>query len=183
MTIVFAGGCFWCVEAVFQMLRGVEKVESGYAGAPHQPVPGKVASFPTYEQVSSGTTGHAEVVRVEYDPNIVTLEDLLAVFFSSHDPTTRNRQGADVGSQYRSAIFYTTPLQKTAAEAYMKKLEDEKTFSSPIVTELAPLEAFYPAEEYHKDYYRKNQENPYCQAVIDPKIAKLRQSYAHLLTS
>lgn len=172
-SIVFGGGCFWCVEAVFQMLRGVENVVSGYAGGGSE--------NPSYYKVVSESTGHAEVVKVEFDPSVVRLEDLLSVFFSSHDPTTRDRQGHDVGSQYRSVIFYTTPEQREAAEKFMKKLTDEQVFSKPIVTELEPLTKFYPAESYHQNYYRQNQDQPYCQVVIDPKIAKLRQTYAHLL--
>ncbi|MBI2444692.1 MAG: peptide-methionine (S)-S-oxide reductase MsrA [Candidatus Magasanikbacteria bacterium] len=172
-TIVFGGGCFWCLEAVFQMLRGVTAVVSGYTG-------GKMPN-PTYQQVSSEATGHAEVIKVEFDPSIITLDNLLAVFFTSHDPTTPNRQGNDVGTQYRSAIYYTTEAQKTAVESFIKKLTDEKTFDQPVITEVKPLEVFYPAEDYHQNYYRNNSEAPYCRAVINPKIAKLRQQYAPLL--
>ncbi len=172
-TIVFGGGCFWCVEAVFQMLRGVTGVTSGYTG-------GTVPN-PTYDQVSMGRTGHAEAIKIDYDPSVVKVSDLLAVFFSSHDPTTLNRQGHDVGTQYRSAIFYSTPEQKSEAEQYMKQLATDKTFANPIVTELNPLADFYPAESYHQNYYRSNPDQPYCQAMIDPKIAKLRKQYAHLL--
>ncbi len=172
-TIIFGGGCFWCMEAVFQMLRGVASVTSGYAG-------GKLEN-PSYEVVSSGTSGHVEVIKVDFDPNIVALDDLLSVFFSSHDPTTPNRQGNDVGPQYQSAIFYTTDEQKATIEAFIGKLTEEKTFSKPIITDLHPLLAFYPAEKYHQNYYRNNSDQPYCQFVIDPKIAKLRKNYAHLL--
>ncbi|OGH64190.1 MAG: peptide-methionine (S)-S-oxide reductase [Candidatus Magasanikbacteria bacterium RIFCSPHIGHO2_01_FULL_41_23] len=173
-TIVFGGGCFWCIEAVFQMLRGVESVTSGYAGGEK--------SDPNYYQVVNGNSGHAEVVQIEYDPVAVSLENLYAVFFTTHDPTTRNRQGADVGTQYRSVIYYTTPEQKIAAENYIEKLTDAKVFVNPIVTELEALQKFYPAETYHQNYYQNNQDsNPYCQVVIDPKIAKIRQQYAHLL--
>lgn len=161
------------MQAMFQMLRGVESVTSGYAGGDKP--------NPTYGQVSAEVTGHAEVIEIKFDPSIVKLEDLFAVFFTSHDPTSRNRQGADTGTQYRSVILYTTPEQKTAAEMFMKKLTDEGTFSKPIVTELELLPAFYPAEQYHQNYYRNNQDQPYCQAVIDPKIAKLRKTFAHLL--
>lgn len=171
--MVFGGGCFWCVEAVFQLLRGVESVTSGYTGG--------AMPNPTYRAVSNEDTGHVEAVKVEYDPAVVKVEDLLAVFFSSHDPTTRNRQGNDVGTQYRSAIFYTTDTQKITAENYMKKLADDQTFSGPIVTELEPLGTFYPAEAYHQNYYRNNSDQPYCQVMIDPKVAKLRKEYAHLL--
>jgi peptide-methionine (S)-S-oxide reductase len=172
-TIVFGGGCFWCVEAIFQMLKGVESVTSGYAG-------GDMPN-PSYEQVSRQRTGHAEVVRVVFDPSVVTLETLLAVFFTSHDPTTVNRQGGDVGEQYRSAVYYTDEAQKLVIESFIKKLTDDKTFSKPIVTEVKPLGAFYEAEGYHQNYYENNQDAPYCQAVIDPKIVKLRKTFAHLL--
>ncbi len=172
-SIVFGGGCFWCTEAVFQMLEGVTGVSSGYTG-------GTVPN-PTYEQVCSGRTGHAEAIKIEYDPSKVKVSDLLAVFFSSHDPTTLNRQGNDVGTQYRSAIFYSTPEQKTAAEAFIAELVAEKTFVDPIVTTLEPAAEFFPAEQYHQNYYQNNQSQPYCQFMIDPKIAKLRQKYAHLL--
>lgn len=172
--IIFGGGCFWCIEAVFQMLKGVESVTSGYTGGEKD--------NPNYFQVSTGNSGHAEVVQIEYDSNIISLENLYAVFFTAHDPTTPDRQGGDVGMQYRSVIYYTTPEQKTAAEQYMKKLFDEKVYSRPLVTELEPLQKFYPAEEYHQNYYQNNQDvNPYCQVVIDPKIAKIRASFAHLL--
>lgn len=172
-TIIFGGGCFWCVEAVFQMLNGVISVTSGYAGGrrPH----------PSYEEVSAELTGHAEVVKVAFDPSIVTLNDLLTVFFTTHDPTTLNQQGADVGTQYRSAIYFTYPEQKTAIEAFIKQLVDDRIFAKPIVTELKNLDAFYQAEAYHQNYYQQNQDKPYCQAVINPKIAKLRQKYTHLL--
>lgn len=171
--IVFAGGCFWCMEAVFQMLKGVVSVTSGYAG-------GKRAN-PTYEEVSAELTGHAEVVEVIFDPAVIQLEDLLAVFFTTHDPTTMNQQGNDIGTQYRSAIYFLKPEQKRAAQKFIEKLKMDEVFSRPIVTELQPLEVFYPAEQYHQNYYNNNQDKPYCQAVISPKIAKLRQQYAHLL--
>ena len=164
-----AGGCFWCLEAAFQQLKGVEKVESGYAG-------GHVAN-PSYEQVCTGTTGHAEVLQITFDPAIISFDDLLHVFFTIHDPTTLNRQGGDVGTQYRSAIFYHTPQQKAAAERVIAELQAEKVWDDPIVTELKPLEAFYPAEEYHRDYYRRNPNQGYCRAVIAPKVAKIRKLY------
>ena len=172
--IVLGGGCFWCIEAVYQMLDGVIKVTSGYAGG--------ADDKPNYYSVSSEKTGHAEVIEVEYDPSVLTLENLYAVFFTAHDPTTRNQQGADKGTQYRSVILYTTSEQKTEAEKYMQKLAAEKVYSNPIVTELDPLQKFFPAEDYHQNYYAQNKDaNPYCQVVIDPKIAKIRASFAHLL--
>ncbi len=171
--IVFAGGCFWCTEAIFRRLRGVETVHVGYAG-------GSMKN-PPYEAVSSGSTGHAEAVQVEFDPSVISLETLLSVFFATHDPTSLNRQGADVGTQYRSAIFYASEEQRATVDAYIKKLEQEKTFSNPIVTEIKPLDAFYEAEGYHQEYYEKNAGQPYCQVVIDPKIAKLRRQFAPFL--
>ena len=164
-----AGGCFWCLEAAFQDLKGVERVQSGYAG-------GRVAN-PSYEQVCTGTTGHAEVVQITFDPEMVSFDDLLHVFFTIHDPTTLNQQGVDVGTQYRSAIFYHTPDQKAAAERVMAELQSEHVWDDPIVTELKPLEAFYPAEEYHRDYYRRNPTQGYCSAVIAPKVAKVRKLF------
>lgn len=172
-TIVFGGGCFWCVEAVFKRLRGVVLVLPGYAGG--------IKNNPTYFAVSSGISDHAEVIKVEFDPTQIQLEDLLAVFFSSHDPTSLNRQGNDVGEQYRSAVYYTSESQKDFVQKYIQKLEDEKIFSSTIVTELRPLDMFYEAENYHKNYYDQNRDQPYCQFVIDPKIAKLRKQFSHLL--
>ncbi|HEY9283675.1 MAG TPA: peptide-methionine (S)-S-oxide reductase MsrA [Pyrinomonadaceae bacterium] len=166
---VLAGGCFWCVEAVFDELRGVERVESGYAG-------GAVAN-PSYEQVCTGATGHAEVVRVTYDPGVVSYRDLLGVFFSTHDPTQLNRQGADVGTQYRSAVFYETPEQREAAEQMIAELEAERVWDGRVVTTLEPLTEFYPAEEYHRDYYRRNPNQGYCRAVIAPKVAKFRKQF------
>jgi len=168
-TATLAGGCFWCLEAAFQDLKGVESVQSGYAG-------GRVAN-PSYEDVCTGTTGHAEVVQITFDPQVVTFEDLLHVFFTIHDPTTLNRQGADVGTQYRSAIFYHSPEQKATAERVIAELQAEKLWDEPVVTELKPLEAFYPAEEYHRDYYRRNPNQGYCRAVIAPKVAKVRKLY------
>jgi peptide-methionine (S)-S-oxide reductase len=164
-----AGGCFWCLEAVFDELRGVERVESGYAGGD--------AGDPTYEQVCSGATGHAEVVQITFDPAVVSFRDLLGVFFSTHDPTTPNRQGADVGTQYRSAIFYHSPAQKETAESFVKEIDAARLWPAPVVTEIAPLTQFYPAEDYHRDYYRRNPAQGYCRAVIEPKVAKFRKQY------
>jgi peptide-methionine (S)-S-oxide reductase len=170
-----AGGCFWCLEAVYLNVRGVEKVESGYAG-------GRGAN-PTYEAVCSGQTGHAEVVQVTYDPAVISYRELLEIFFTIHDPTTLNRQGADSGTQYRSAIFYHSPSQKAEAEQMVATLEREKVFDAPIVTQLAPLDRFYPAEEYHRDYYRRNPDQGYCRAVIAPKVSKLRKQWEKKLKS
>jgi peptide-methionine (S)-S-oxide reductase len=163
------GGCFWCVEAVFDELRGVESVESGYAG-------GTVAN-PSYQQVCSGRTGHAEVVQVRFDPREISYKEILEVFFTIHDPTTLNRQGHDVGTQYRSAIFFDSPEQKRIAEETIGQLNAAKLWDHPIVTEVKPLTAFYPAEEYHRDYYQRNPEQPYCQVVIAPKVAKARKHF------
>ena len=164
-----AGGCFWCLEAAFGQLRGVERVQSGYSG-------GHVPS-PSYEDVCTGTTGHAEVVQITFDPQVVPFRDLLHVFFTIHDPTTPDRQGGDVGTQYRSAIFYHTPEQKAEAERVIAELEAEKVWDDPIVTQVTPFEKFYPAEEYHRDYYRRNPDQGYCRAVIAPKVAKVRKLY------
>lgn len=170
-TAIFAGGCFWCTEAIFQNLKGVLSVLPGYSG-------GHIEN-PTYEQVSNGDTGHAECTKIEFDPNVIKFSDLLNVFLATHDPTTKNRQGNDVGEQYRSVIFYTTPGQKVDAEKFI--LEAQKEFDTPIVTEIEPLEKFYVAENYHQDYYKNNPGNPYCQVVIDPKVQKFRKKFAHLL--
>lgn len=164
-TATFAGGCFWCTEAIFKRLKGVTSVVSGYAG-------GSMKN-PSYDAVSSGTTGHAEAVQVEYDPKIISYETLLDVFWATHNPTTLNRQGADVGSQYRSAIFYHTEEQKEKAEASMKQQEKEGLYDNPIVTEIAPFAEFYTAEQYHQNYYDANPSYPYCSVVIDPKVKKL----------
>ncbi len=172
-SIVFGGGCFWCVEAIFQRLKGVESVVSGYAGGDK--------NNPSYFSVSSGNTGHAEVIHVEFDPTIISFETMLSVFFSAHDPTSMNRQGNDVGEQYRSVIFYTTDDQKQECEKFIQNLTEEKIFSQPIVTELKPLEKFFPAETYHQNYYNQNTEQPYCQIVIEPKLVKLRAKFSHLL--
>ena len=168
-----AGGCFWCLEAVFEQLRGVSKVQSGYAGG-HVP-------NPSYQAVCTGTTGHAEVVQVAFDPAVISYRDLLGVFFTLHDPTTLNAQGGDVGTQYRSAIFYHDDEQRRTAEEVVRELEAEHVFDDPIVTEIMPLTAFYQAEEYHREYYRRNPNQPYCRAVIAPKVAKLRSKYLEKL--
>jgi peptide-methionine (S)-S-oxide reductase len=168
-----AGGCFWCLEAVFEQLRGVTKVVSGYSGG-HVPKP-------SYEAVCTGTTGHAEVVQVAFDPDVLSYRDLLGVFFTLHDPTTLDRQGGDVGTQYRSAIFYHDDEQRRTAEDLVRELEAEHVFDEPIVTKIEPLQAFYPAEEYHREYYRRNPNQPYCRAVIAPKVAKLRSKYLEKL--
>jgi peptide-methionine (S)-S-oxide reductase len=164
-----AGGCFWCLEAVYEELRGVEKVESGYSGG--------TVPDPTYRQVCTGTTGHAEVVQVTFDPEVVSFKEILEVFFTIHDPTTLNRQGADVGTQYRSAIFYHDEEQKRIAEAVIAELEARHLWDDPIVTEVTPFDAFYVAEDYHQGYYRNNEYQPYCQVVIAPKVAKFRSKY------
>lgn len=172
-TITLAGGCFWCTEAVFATLAGVEHVQSGYTG-------GDVPN-PTYQQVCTGETGHAEAVEIEFDPAVLPLADLLRVFFSMHDPTTLNRQGADVGTEYRSAIFYRTPEQKAVAETVIQELEAEEIWDDPIVTSLEPFSAFYPAEEYHQEFYERNENSPYCQVIIAPKLAAVRRKYQKLL--
>ena len=169
-TATLGGGCFWCLEAVFRRLRGVDTVQSGYAGG-HVP-------NPTYEQVCTGTTGHAEVVQITFDPHVISYRELLEVFFAIHDPTTPNRQGADVGPQYRSVIFYHSPEQKQIAEEVIADLERQRVWDAPIVTEIAPYTAFYPAEDYHRDYYERNPWQPYCQVVIAPKVAKFRKQFA-----
>ena len=172
-TVVFAGGCFWCTEAIFSQLKGVQKVVSGYSG-------GKVAN-PTYSEVCSGTTGHAECTQITYDPDQISFAELLEVFWTTHDPTTLNRQGADSGTQYRSAIFYTDEDQKREAIAYKAKLEKEKIWSNPIVTEITRLGKFYPAEDYHQDYYKNNPDRGYCLIVITPKLKKFRKIFADKL--
>lgn len=172
-TAVFGGGCFWCTEAVFDSLRGIISATPGYSG-------GSVKN-PTYEQVSAGDTAHAEVTKVEFDPNEITYRDLLTIFFATHDPTTLNRQGNDIGTQYRSVIFYMNDEQKWQAETYIKEVAP--SFTDPIVTSLQPFEAFYPAEDYHRKYYENHKDFPYCQAVIDPKMEKLQQHFASFLKS
>jgi peptide-methionine (S)-S-oxide reductase len=163
------GGCFWCTEAVFSQLKGVEKIEPGYSGGERE--------NPTYEEVSTGKTGHAEVAQITFDPNVISFKEILQIFFSTHDPTTLNRQGPDVGSQYRSVIFYEDIQQKEIAEQVIKELGEEKIFDAPIVTEVVPLKAFYEAEDYHKEYFKRHPEQPYCRVVIAPKVAKLRHLY------
>jgi peptide-methionine (S)-S-oxide reductase len=166
-TATLAGGCFWCLEAVYDQLRGVTDVVSGYAG-------GHVTN-PTYRAVCDGTTGHAEVVQIQYDPAVITFRDLLEIFFTIHDPTTLNRQGADVGTQYRSAIYTHTPEQQDMAEAVIAALTEARVYDNPIVTEVKPLDVFYAAEDYHQEYFAKNPYQPYCQAVVAPKVAKVRK--------
>ena len=168
-----AGGCFWCLEAVFEQLRGVTKVVSGYSGG-HVPKP-------SYEAVCTGTTGHAEVVQVTFNPDELSYRDVLGVFFTLHEPTTLDRQGGDVGTQYRSAIFYHDDEQRRTAEEVVRELEAEHVFDEPIVTKIEPLTVFYPAEEYHREYYSRNPNQPYCRAVIAPKVAKLRSKYLEKL--
>lgn len=169
----FGGGCFWCTEAVFQRLKGVEKVESGYAG-------GGVKN-PSYQQVTSGTTGHAEVVQISYRPEEISFEELLEVFWKTHDPTTLNRQGADVGTQYRSVVFYHNEEQKALTEKYKRALQEAGVWDAPIVTQIEPLEEFYPAENYHQNYYNQHQNVPYCSYVIQPKVNKLQEVFADKL--
>ncbi len=169
------GGCFWCLEAVYDQLKGIEDVVSGYAG-------GRV-SHPSYELVCTGTTGHAEVVQVTFDPEVVSFRDILQVFFTIHDPTTLNRQGADVGTQYRSAIFYHSPEQKATAEAVIAEINAAQLWDNPIVTEVTPLEVFFPAEDYHQEYFVHNPNQGYCRVVIAPKVAKFRKLYLDKLKS
>jgi peptide-methionine (S)-S-oxide reductase len=172
-TATLAGGCFWCLEAVYDQLKGVTDVASGYSG-------GQVRN-PSYREVCMGTTGHAEVVQVTFDPGVIGFRDILNVFFSIHDPTTLNRQGADVGTQYRSAIFYHGSEQKTTAESAIRELEARGLWGDPIVTEVTPFTAFYPAEDYHQEYFANNPRQPYCQAVVAPKVAKFRKQYLEQL--
>jgi peptide-methionine (S)-S-oxide reductase len=172
-TITLGGGCFWCTEAVFEDLKGVEKVESGYSG-------GAVPN-PTYEQVSSGDTGHAEVSQITFDPKVISLKQILEVFFTVHNPTTLNRQGNDEGTQYRSVIFYRDPDQRAMAGQVIKEIQDAKIWNGPIVTEVTPFKAFYKAEDYHQEYFRLHGSQPYCQVVIAPKVAKFRDHFRSLL--
>jgi peptide-methionine (S)-S-oxide reductase len=165
-----AGGCFWCLEAAFEQLRGVDKVVSGYAGG--------TTPNPTYKQICGGNTGHAEVVQVTFDPEVISYRDILEMFFAVHDPTTLNRQGPDVGTQYRSAIYYHSPEQKKIAENVIADFGKLAIWPRPVVTEVAPLATFYPAEEYHQGYFRANPGQPYCAAVVSPKVAKFRQKFA-----
>ena len=170
-----AGGCFWCLEAVFEQVIGVEKVESGYTGG--------ATLKPTYRQVCNGDTGHAEVVQVTFDPRLISYRDILRIFFAIHDPTTLNRQGGDAGTQYRSAIYYHSPQQKQTAESVINELNAEKIWARPIVTEVSPTATFYVAEEYHQGYYRTNPGQSYCQYVIDPKVAKFRKQFTDKIKS
>lgn len=170
---VFAGGCFWCIEAIFKMLKGVISVTPGYTGG--------TARYPTYEDVSGGRTGHAEAVEIVYDPRVVSFDDLLTVFFATHDPTTPNRQGADIGTQYRSAIFYTNEKQKANALRFIEMLNGSQAGGAPIATQVSAREDFYPAESYHRDYYANNREKPYCKLVINPKLEKVQEKFARLL--
>ena len=167
--ITLGGGCFWCTEAILLELRGVVKVVSGYSGG--------TVENPTYEEVSSGRTGHAEVAEVTFDPSQISLHDLLVVFFTLHDPTTLNRQGNDVGTQYRSVVFYRTPEQKKVVEEVMREIEKKSVWEGILVTEVVPFEKFYPAEDYHQNYFASNNDQPYCQVVIAPKVVKLRKMF------
>jgi len=168
-TATFGAGCFWCVEAIFQQVKGVTKVESGYSGG--------ARPNPTYEQVCSGATGHAEVIQVTYDPGVITYDELLEIFWQTHDPTTLNRQGADIGTQYRSVVFYHNDFQKQRAEYFKKKLNDENAFGQPVITEITPFSAFYKAENYHQNYYNENSEQGYCRLVIGPKLEKFEKAF------
>jgi peptide-methionine (S)-S-oxide reductase len=172
-TATFAGGCFWCLEAVLERLAGVERVVSGYSGGS--------TPNPTYEDVCTGRTGHAEVVQVTFDPTAISYRELVEIFFAFHDPTTLNRQGPDTGTQYRSAIFYANEVQAATAREVIAELEAKRLFGAPIVTEVTPLGAFYPAEEYHQQYFQRHPERMYCQAMIAPKVAKLRKAYSSRL--
>ncbi|MBI3589098.1 MAG: peptide-methionine (S)-S-oxide reductase MsrA [Candidatus Liptonbacteria bacterium] len=173
---IFGGGCFWCTEAVFQSLKGVISVLPGYAGG--LPADGKLS---TYEEVCSGRTGHAEVIKIEFDPELIKYETLLTVFFATHDPSTPNRQGNDVGEQYRSTILYSTEEQREEAEKFIEELEKSSKEGGEIVTEVKPLKEFYEAEDYHKNYYKRNSSAPYCQVVINPKLQKVQEKFAELL--
>jgi peptide-methionine (S)-S-oxide reductase len=172
-TATLAGGCFWCLEAVFDEAKGILSVESGYSNG-HVP-------NPTYSAVCTGDTGHAEVIQIKFDPSIISFRDLLNVFFAIHDPTTLNRQGGDIGTQYRSAIFYHTAEQKETAETLIRELNAKRIWNSPIVTEVAAIDQFYAAENYHQEYFAHNQFQPYCQAVVAPKVAKFRKHFLELL--
>ncbi len=171
--VVLGGGCFWCTEAVCSSLRGVISVMPGYAGG-H-------TKAPNYESVLTGTTGHAEVIKVEFDPKQISFRDILTVYFGTHDPTTPNRQGFDVGTQYRSIIMYTTDKQKKEAEVLIKEINNSNSLGAPVVTEVKPLEGFYPAETYHQKYYQNNTDQPYCQVIINPKLQKLKEKFSKLV--
>jgi peptide-methionine (S)-S-oxide reductase len=172
-TAVFGGGCFWCTEAVFLKLKGVTKVKSGYSGGE--------TTNPTYQEICTGETGHAEVISIDYNPAEISFNQLLEVFFLTHDPTTLNRQGADVGTQYRSVVFYTNPHQEKVTREIIKKLNLEKVYDRPIVTEVTRLKIFYPAEDYHQNYYERNGNQPYCRMVIQPKMEKFRKTFGELI--
>ncbi len=172
-TIILGGGCFWCTEAVFQMLKGVISVIPGYSG-------GKKPN-PTYDEVCSGTTGHAEVIKIEYDPEAISLNDILTVFFATHDGSQLNRQGNDVGTQYRSVVYCATDEQKETVEWFIKDINTSSDKGNSLVTEVKPLEIFYPAEDYHKDYYKNNSQQGYCQVIINPKLKKVQEKFANLL--
>lgn len=171
-TAVFGGGCFWCTEAVFQLLKGIILVVPGYAGGDRDK--------PSYEAVSSGTTGHAEVIKIEFDPSLISYDDLLTVFFATHDPTTLNRQGADIGSQYRSIILYTSPEQKKKSEEMIAQINESSKEGNKIVTEVKQLEAFFEAEDYHHSYYKQNRDAAYCQVIINPKLKKVQEKFVQL---
>lgn len=173
--LVLGGGCFWCTEAVFQMLKGIISVTPGYTGG--------TTKNPTYQEVSAGNTGHAEAVQIEYDSDVIALEDILTVFFGSHDPSQLNRQGNDVGTQYRSVVFYATEAQKQAIQAFITDINTSSSAGKPIVTTVEPLSVFYEAEDYHKDYYKNNSNQMYCQVVINPKLEKVKQRFANLLNN
>jgi len=172
-TAVFAGGCFWCTEALFKSLRGVVSVMPGYTGGSKP--------NPTYEEVNTGRTGHAESVKIGFDPSLISYDDLLSVFFNTHDPTTLNRQGNDIGTDYRSAIFYTSDAQKEAAQETIRELDAAHAYADAIVTDVVPLETFYPAEDYHRDYFEAHSGDPYCEIVIAPKLEKMQKRFASLL--
>jgi peptide-methionine (S)-S-oxide reductase len=174
-TATLGGGCFWCTEAVFDDLEGVAEVESGYSGGHTE--------NPTYQEVCTGSTGHAEVIRVKFDPNLISFKEILQVFFATHDPTTPDRQGNDVGTQYRSAVFYHSDEQKRIAEEVIAELTEEEIFDAPIVTEVTEVTNYYPAEDYHQEYFANNPTQPYCAAVVSPKVSKFRQKFAHRLKS
>lgn len=169
----FGGGCFWCTEAVFLKVRGVSKVVSGYTGG--------VKPNPTYKEICTGLTGHAEVIQIEFDPSKVSFEQLLDVFFHTHDPTTKNRQGADVGTQYRSSVFFHDEAQKETTKKVIAELDKSGDFDDPIVTTIEEMKKFYPAEDYHQDYFAQNPDNPYCQAVVGPKVAKFQKRYKEMM--
>jgi len=174
-TATLAGGCFWCTEAIFSQLRGVSAVRPGYSGG--------TVPDPSYEQVCTGRTGHAEAIQIEFDPAVISFQDLLLVFFSTHDPTTLNRQGHDIGTQYRSAVFYHDAKQLATAQEVVKQIAADQLWNGKIVTELTPFQAFYPAEDYHRDYFRRNPNQGYCQMVIEPKVAKFRKQFVSKLAA